>query len=157
MFEGNTNFSSHPPPSPNLSTPGLYHLHRTSTVLSIECVPSLTARSNVVTATLLPSTLSTTPTRTTSLDRSSGYGIASPRPIAGLLFPANPDCTNNARHLHRGGTDNALGTHPLPGPSFGPYKYKIAPTAGAVLADPSSQAYHVVPAAAGLALVVTSL
>ena len=62
--------------------------------------------------------------RLLSLDRSSGYGIASPRPIAGLLFPANPDCTKNARHLHGGGTDIALGTHPLPGPSFGPYRYK---------------------------------
>ncbi len=46
--------------------------------------------------------------------------------MAGLLFPANPDCTKNARHLHGVGTDIALGTHPFPGPSFGLYRYKIA-------------------------------
>jgi len=63
------------------------------------------------------------------LDRSSEFGIRSPRPIAWLLFPANPDCTKNAQQLHGSGTDIALGTHPFPGPSFGPYRYEMAPNA----------------------------
>jgi len=61
--------------------------------------------------------------RAVSLDRFSGFGKRVP-PIAWLHFPANPECTKNARYLHGGGTDIALGTHPFPGPSFGPYRYK---------------------------------
>ncbi len=61
------------------------------------------------------------------LVRSSGFEIASRTPISWLHFPANPDCTQNARQLHAGGTDIALGTHLFPGPRFGPYRYKIAP------------------------------